>query len=216
MPGQDMGEPDALHVLERLNEALYIIDADGRIQFCNAALAQLTGYPAETLLGRPSLDLYAPEDWPTVLDRRTRAFQGEPVPSMLEATLLRHDGARLPVELSLTSLRRKGQVVWCVAVVRDISARMQRRAALRTSEERFRLLVEGVQDYAIYLLDSEGRIVTWNTGAERIKGYTAAEVLGRPFHRFFPPDEQARGTPANAPGTGRAQRALCRGGLARP
>jgi PAS domain S-box-containing protein len=183
-------------VLEGLNEALYIIDADGRIRFCNAALAQLTGYPAEALLGRPSLDLYAPEDRPAVLDRRTRAFRGEPVPSLLEATLLRHDGARLPVELSLSSLRREGQVAGRVAAVRDISARKQAETALRASEERFRLLVEGVQDYAIYLLDPEGRIATWNTGAERIKGYTAAEVLGRPFSRFFPPDEQARGTPA--------------------
>jgi PAS domain S-box-containing protein len=114
---------------------------------------------------------------------------------LLEATLLRHDGARLPVELSLTSLRRGGQVVGRVAVVRDISGRKHAEAALRASEERFRLLVEGVQDYAIYLLDPEGRIVTWNTGAERIKGYTAAEVLGRHFSQFFPPEEQARGTP---------------------
>jgi PAS domain S-box-containing protein len=196
MPRRETGAPDEIHVLESLNEALYIIDADGRIQFCNAALAQLTGYPAETLLGRLPLDLFAPEDRPAVLDRRTRAFQGEPEPSLLEATLLRHDGARLPVELSLTGLRRAGQVVGRVAVVRDISGRKHAEAALRASEERFRLLVDGVQDYAIYLLDTEGRIVTWNTGAERIKGYTAAEVLGRPFHRFFPPDERARGTPA--------------------
>jgi PAS domain S-box-containing protein len=196
MPGRYSEGHDELQVLESLNEALYIIDADGCIQFCNAALAQLTGYPAETLLGRPSLDLYAPEDRSAVLDRRTRAFQGEPVPSLLEATLLRHDGARLPVELSLTSLRREGQVVGRVAAVRNISARKHAEAALRASEERFRLLVEGVQDYAIYLLDPEGRIGTWNLGAERIKGYTAAEVLGRPFSRFFPPDEQARGTPA--------------------
>jgi PAS domain S-box-containing protein len=195
MPGQDMGAPDALHVLESLNEALYLIDADGHIRFCNAALAQLTGYAAETLLGRPSLDLYAPEDRPAVLDRHTQAFQGESVPRLLEATLLRHDGARLPVELSLSSLRQAGRVVGRVAVVRDISARKHAEAALRASEERFRLLVEGVQDYAIYLLDPEGRIATWNAGAERIKGYTAAEVLGRPFRRFFPPDEQARGTP---------------------
>jgi PAS domain S-box-containing protein len=196
MPGRNTAGHDELQVLEGLNEALYIIDADGRIRFCNAALAQLTGYPAEAWLGRPSLDLYAPEDRPAVLDRRTQAFQGESVPRLLEATLLRHDGARLPVELSLNSLRREGQVVGHVAVVRDISGRKHAEAALRASEERFRLLVEGVQDYAIYLLDPEGRIATWNTGAERIKGYTAAEVLGRPFRQFFPPDEQARGTPA--------------------
>jgi PAS domain S-box-containing protein len=196
MPGQYTEGYDEIQVLESLNEALYIIDADGCIRFCNAALAQLAGYPAEVLLGRPSLDLYAPEDRPAVLDHRTRAFQEEPVPSLLEATLLRHDGARLPVELSLSSLRRGARVAGRVATVRDISARKQAEATLRASEERFRLLVEGVQDYAIYLLDPEGRITTWNTGAEHIKGYTAAEVLGRHFSRFFPPDERARGTPA--------------------
>lgn len=196
MPGRDTVGHDEFQVLEGLNEALYIIDADGRIQFCNAALAQLTGYPAEALLGRPSIDLYAPEDRPAVLDRRTRAFQGEPVPSLLEATLICHDGVRRPVELSLSSLRREGPVVRRVVVVRNISARKQAETVLRASEERFRLLVESVQDYAIYLLDPEGRIVTWNMGAERIKGYAAAEVLGRPFQQFFPPDERERGTPA--------------------
>jgi PAS domain S-box-containing protein len=196
MPGQDMGEDDARQMLEDLNEALYLIDANGHIQFCNAALGQLTGYPAEALLGHPSLDLYAPEDRPVVLERRTRAFQDAPVPRVLEATLLRHDGARVPVELSVTSLRRGARVVRRVAVVRDISARKQAETALRASEERFRLLVDTVQDYAIYLLDPDGRIATWNTGAARIKGYTAAEVLGRPFSRFFPPEERSRGTPA--------------------
>ena len=196
MPGRYPVGDDELQVLEALTEAVYIIEADGRIQFCNAALAQLTGSAADTLLGRPSLDLYAPEDQPAVLDRRTRAFRGEPGPSLLEATLVRHDGARLPVELSLSSLRRDGQVVGRVTVLRDISARKRAQAMLRASEERFRLLVEGVQDYAIYLLDPEGRVTTWNTGAERIKGYRAADILGESFSRFFPPDAQARGTPA--------------------
>jgi PAS domain S-box-containing protein len=144
MPGRYPIGDDDPQVLEALTEAVYIIEADGRIQFCNAALAQLTGYAARTLLGRPSLDLYAPEDQPAVLDRRTRAFRGEPVPSLLEATLVRHDGARLPVELSLSSLRREAQVVGRVIVLRDISVHKRAEAALQASEERFRLLVEGV------------------------------------------------------------------------
>jgi PAS domain S-box-containing protein len=156
MPGRYPREDDEPQVLEALTEAVYIIEADGRIQFCNAALAQLTGYAVSTLLGRPSLDLYAPEDQLAVLDRRTRAFRGEPGPSLLEATLVRHDGVRVPVELSLSSLWRDGQVMGRVTVLRDISARKQAEAALHASEERFRLLVEGVQDYAIYLLDPEG------------------------------------------------------------
>ena len=116
----------------------------------------------------------------------------------------------------MSSLRREGQVVGRVAVLRDISGRKQAEAALRASEERFRLLVEGVQDYAIYLLDPEGRIVTWNTGAERIKGYTAAEVLGGPFSRFFPPGRAGAWHTGEAPRAGRPRRALCRRGLACP
>jgi PAS domain S-box-containing protein len=196
MPGRHPAGDREAQVLEALNEALYIIDAAGRLQFCNAALARLTGYAAGALLGRPSLDLYAVEDRPAVLDRRTRAFRGEPVPSLLEATLVRHDGARLPVELSLSSLTRGAQVVGRVVVGRDISARKHAVAALQASEERFRLLVEGVQDYAIYLLDPEGHVASWNVGAERIKGYTAADILGAHFSRFFPPEEQRQGTPA--------------------
>jgi PAS domain S-box-containing protein len=107
-----------------------------------------------------------------------------------------HDGAHLPVELSLSSLAREGRVVGHVTIVRDISARRRAVEVLRASEERFRLLVEGVQDYAIYMLDPEGRVTTWNTGVERIKGYTAPDILGEPYSRFFPPEEQARGTPA--------------------
>lgn len=187
---------DELQVLEALNEALYIIDVEGRIQFCNPALERLTGYAAGALLGRPSTDLYAPEDQPVVLDRRTRAFRGEPVPSLLGATLVRHDGERLAVELSSTNLTREGQVLGRVAVLRHVGARNRAQASVQAGEERFRLLVEAVQDYAIFLLDPGGRVATWNLGAERIKGYPAAEIIGEFFGRFFPPEEQARGTPA--------------------
>ena len=67
---------------------------------------------------------------------------------------------------------------------------------LRESEERFRLLVEGVKDYAIFMLDPEGRIVTWNRGAERIKGYKSAEILGQHFSIFYTERDIERGHPA--------------------
>ena len=63
------------------------------------------------------------------------------------------------------------------------------------SEERFRILVEGVQDYAIIMLDPQGKIVSWNAGAERIKGYTADEIIGEDFSRFYPPEDIERGAP---------------------
>src|SRR5215210_3701497 len=67
--------------------------------------------------------------------------------------------------------------------------------SLRPSEEQFRLLVEGVKDYAIFMLDPEGRVASWNTGAESIKGYQAQEIIGRHFSVFYPPEAIARGWP---------------------
>jgi PAS domain S-box-containing protein len=154
-------------VLESLHEAVYVVDAEGRIQFCNAALERLTGYLASAVLGRPSTDLYTPEDTSVLLAHRARAFRGERVGPLLQATLVRHDGTRLPVELSLASLTREGQVTACLAIVRDISAHKRAEGAFHASEERFQMLVEGVQDYAIYLLDPEGRVTTWNKGYVR-------------------------------------------------
>ena len=75
------------------------------------------------------------------------------------------------------------------------SPRKRAEAALRESEERFRLLVEGMQDYAILMLDPDGRVVTWNAGAERLKGYAPQEIVGQHFSRFYPPEDAAAGKP---------------------
>jgi PAS domain S-box-containing protein len=182
-------------VLESLNEAVYAVDVEGRIQFCNAAMGRLTGYAVSALLGRSSTDLYVPEAREVLIDRHLRAFRGESVPALLQATLVYHDGARLPVELSEASLTRGQQVIARLAVVRDVSARKHAEAALHESQERFRLLVEGVQDYAIYMLDPTGHVVSWNAGAERIKGYRAEEILGEHFSRFYTPEDIAQGLP---------------------
>ena len=88
--------------------------------------------------------------------------------------------------------------------------------ALVQSEERFRLLVESVRDYAIFMLDPQGRVLTWNAGAERFKGYRAAEIIGQHFSRFYPPETSARGLPAHELEVARGDRSLRGRGLARP
>jgi PAS domain S-box-containing protein len=110
--------------------------------FCNGMLTQMTGYPPEALLGRPSLDLYVPEAVPLFLERRQQALRDEPVPAHLETEIVCRDGRRLPVEVTVASLRRDSQVVGRAAVVRDISARQQAETARRAQEQRLRLALE--------------------------------------------------------------------------
>lgn len=110
--------------------------------FCNGMLTQLTGYPPEALLGRPSLDLYVPEAVPLFLERRRQALLDKPVPAHLETAIVCRDGRRVPVEVTVASLRRDSQVVGRAAIVRDISARQQAEAARRAQEQRLRLALE--------------------------------------------------------------------------
>jgi PAS domain S-box-containing protein len=111
--------------------------------------------------------------------------------------------SRNPEEADLTLMERAVQMAR-IAIERELV-----RKALRDSEQRFRLMVEGVKDYAIFMLDLEGRVTTWNDGAERIKGYREEEILGQPFSRFYPPEQVAQGKPeeilALAAATGRLQ-----------
>ncbi|HEX2168502.1 MAG TPA: PAS domain S-box protein, partial [Longimicrobiales bacterium] len=116
-------------------------------------------------------------------------------------------GASGPVELefvrssgsagtALLHLMTPGDAAHTVVLAIDITARKEAERALRESEARFRLLVESVSDYAIFMLDPDGRVMSWNAGAERIEGYTGAEVLGRHFSIFYTAEDQHAGTPA--------------------
>ena len=88
-----------------------------------------------------------------------------------------------------------GELVGFAKITRDISEQKRTREALRLSEECFRLLVQGVTDYAIYMLDPEGRVANWNTGAQRFKGYTEQEIVGKHFSRFYTDEDKASGLP---------------------
>lgn len=185
-------------VLETALDAIVSIDHDGRVIEWNSAAARIFGYSRELALGRDLAELIVPQTNQELhrkgLARFLQTGRGRMLGHRSEMMAVRANGAEFPVELSITRIPGEGPVVF-TSFIRDITEPRRTGEALRKSEERFRLLVEGIEDYAIYMLDLHGRITTWNAGAERIEGYRAQEIIGRRFHRFYTKEDVERKKP---------------------
>jgi len=176
--------------------AIFLLDPQGNIQSWNPGAERIKQYKAEEIIGRHFSTFYTPQDiardWPaTELKRATMEGRFED-----EGWRVRKDGSRFWAHVVITALRDpKGKLLAFSKITRDLSDRRLQEEALRRSEERFRLLIEGVQDYAIYMLNPEGVITSWNAGARRIKGYDASEIVGKHFSRFYSAADVAAGKP---------------------
>ncbi|HET9652642.1 MAG TPA: PAS domain S-box protein, partial [Usitatibacter sp.] len=174
--------------------AIFLLDPDGRVASWNAGAQRIKGYNAQEIIGRSFTTFYPQEaldrNWPAIeLEHAKRLGRFED-----EGWRVRKDGTRFWANVVISAARDdKGKLVGFAKVTRDLTERRMHEQMLRRSEERFRLLIEGVQDYAIFLLDPEGRVASWNAGAERIFGYGPDEITGRPFSLFFTEEEQGRG-----------------------
>jgi len=176
--------------------AIFLLSVDGRIMSWNAGAATIKQYRADEIIGQHFSIFYTPadiaRDWPSHEINRAKA-QGR---FEDEGWRVRKDGSRFWANVVITALRDdSGKLLAFSKITRDLTARKREEEALRESEERFRLLVDGVQDYAIYLLTPEGLINSWNSGARRIKGYEAAEVIGSSFARFYVAADRDEGKP---------------------
>ncbi|HKG91403.1 MAG TPA: PAS domain S-box protein [Gemmatimonadaceae bacterium] len=196
-PGGIAHETGELHrlLVESVQDyAIFALDPNGYILSWNAGAERIKGYSADEIVGKHFSIFYPHEkiaqDFPQYeleVAGRTGRFEDE-------GWRLRKDGTRFWANVVITALRDDtGRLVGFAKVTRDLSERRIAEDALRASEERFRLLVQGVRDYAIFLLDPTGHIATWNDGAERIKGYTADEIIGRHFSIFYPREDVASG-----------------------
>ena len=185
------GEARFRTVVENLSEAIVLTDADGIVRYASPRIEAFTGYTPEEMVGRRAgtLLLSAPE-LRAADDRLEARRRGES--GRWEVPITRKDGSAGWFEVIGTSLRDPaGQVTGGIDAVTDVTARRRADDELRAVQERFRMLVETVRDYAIVALDPEGYVVSWNAGAERITGYAAEEILGRHASVFYPPEEEA-------------------------
>ena len=190
--------------------AVFFIDTEGRIMSWNAGAERIKGYAPEEIIGRHFSVFYTREavdsGWPQhELKIATAEGRFED-----EGWRVKKDGSRFWANVVITALRDEtGKLLGFSKMTRDVSERRLHEEALRQSEERFRLLIEGVGDYAIYMLDPEGVITSWNSGAERIKGYAREEIIGKHVSRFYVPEDIQAGRPwediATARRTGRAE-----------
>gem|GEM_PF-958741 len=188
-------------VLETALDAIVSIDSENKVIEWNPAAERIFGYSRELAMGRDMAELIVPRSNLEVrrkgLARFLQSGRGRMLGHRIEVMAMRANGAEFPVELTVTKIPGDGPPVY-TSFIRDITDRRRTEEALRKSEERFRLLVEGVEDYAIYMLDTHGRITTWNAGAERIEGYRAQEIIGRRFHRFYTTEDAERKKPDQA------------------
>jgi PAS domain S-box-containing protein len=176
--------------------AIYMLDPEGRIMSWNSGVQRIKGYSENEVIGRHFSLFFPPEDVQrgkpmTLLEIAAREGKYQE-----EGWRVRKDGSLFWASILITPLYdASGELRGFGKVTRDMTQARQAQEALRQSEERFRLLIEAVQDYAIFMLDTTGHIVSWNSGAQRINGYAPHEIIGRHFSTFYPEEDVRNGKP---------------------
>jgi PAS domain S-box-containing protein len=177
--------------------AIYMLDRDGRVVSWNPGARRFKGYEAWEIIGQSFTRFYTPEDQATGLPERALATAANEGRFEAEGWRMRKDGTRFWAYVVIDPIRAEdGTLLGYAKVTRDLTERKRSEEALNGSEQQFRLLVQGVTDYAIYMLDPDGHVTNWNLGAERIKGYREAEIIGQHFSRFYTPEDREAGEPA--------------------
>ncbi|MEA3059444.1 MAG: hypothetical protein QOE50_856, partial [Sphingomonadales bacterium] len=198
-------DPFRLLVQSILDYAIYLLDPNGFVTSWNAGAERIKGFQAKEIIGQHFSTFYTAEDREAGLPgqvletaRREGKFEGE-------GWRVRKDGARFWASVVVDAIKNeRGEVIGFAKITRDMTEKREAQQTLLDAERTFRILVQGVTDYAIYMLDPDGRVTNWNAGAERIKGYAPDEIVGEHFSRFYTPEDLDVGVPKRALETARS------------
>ena len=178
--------------------AIYMLDPDGYVANWNSGAARIKGYKAKEIVGKHFSTFYTPEDQAAGLPKKALETARKEKHFLAEGWRVRKDGTRFFASVVIDPIYEKRKLIGFAKITRDITERQNALFELSKSEGQFKTLVGGVTDYALYMLDPNGMVSNWNVGGERIKGYTAEEIVGQHFSRFYTPLDQAADKPARA------------------
>jgi PAS domain S-box-containing protein len=205
-PSSSAGNRYELLVQSVTDYAIYMLDPQGHVTSWNAGARRFKGYEAGEIIGEHFSRFYTPEEREREIPRIALATAEREGRFEAEGWRVRKDGSRFWANVVIDPIRDPaGSLVGFAKVTRDLTERRMAEEELRMSEQRFRLLVQSVIDYAIYMLDPDGRVTSWNAGAERFKGYAAEEILGEHFSRFYTEEDREAEIPRTALETARRE-----------
>jgi PAS domain S-box-containing protein len=179
--------------------AIYMLDPAGVVTSWNAGAQRFKGYTADEIIGEHFSRFYTKEDLARDLPARALSIAAREGKFESEGWRVRKDGTRFWAHVVLDRITdARGALIGFAKITRDLTERKAAQQALQSAEQQFRLLVQGVTDYAIYMLSPDGIVTNWNPGAQRIKGYAPDEIVGQHFSRFYTEEDRLGGKPQKA------------------
>src|SRR6185503_9234476 len=179
--------------------AVYMLDPSGIVTSWNAGAQRFKGYTNDEIIGQHFSRFYTEEDRERDMPARALSISAREGKFEAEGWRVRKDGTRFWAHVVIDAIRdADGELAGFAKITRDLTERRETQEALRRSEEQLRLLVQGVTDYALFMLNPDGVVTSWNIGAQRIKGYLPDEIIGQHFSRFYTEEDRLSGMPQKA------------------